>query len=112
LILFRYGIAHVGIRRRRLAALFILDEEIMTDNILKFIGAALLYAVWGALVYFGKTPADGYITAITAGLAGLGIWHAATNAGISVPLDPTPTAVTVQTAPALEPATTPAPAPK
>jgi len=65
----------------------------MNANILKFIGAALLLGAWGTLAYMGKTPVDGFITAIGAALSGLGIYHVSTSAN-------TPAATVAQPAPA------------
>jgi len=47
-------------------------------NILYFLGAVLLYGVYGALVLLGKTAPDGYVATIVAGLTFLGK-HASTS---------------------------------
>jgi hypothetical protein len=47
-------------------------------NILYFLGAVLLYGVYGALVLLGKTAPDGYVATIVAGLTFLGK-HASTT---------------------------------
>lgn len=52
----------------------------MNSNLLKFIGAVLLFAVWGVFAWMGKTPADGFITAVGAAISGLGIYHARSSA--------------------------------
>lgn len=56
----------------------------MNANLLKFAGAVLLFAIWGIFAWMGKTPADGFITAVGAAISGLGIYHAR-----SVPSAPT-----------------------
>lgn len=67
----------------------------MNANLLKFVGAVLLFAIWGIFAWMGKTPADGFITAVGAAISGLGIYHAR-----SVP-----------NAPSQDPSTTAAPTP-
>lgn len=48
----------------------------MNTNLLKFVGAVLLFGIWGIFAWMGKTPADGFITAVGAAISGLGIYHA------------------------------------
>lgn len=57
----------------------------MNANLLKFIGAVLLFVVWGIFAWMGKTPADGFITAVGAAISGLGIYHARTSQEASTP---------------------------
>lgn len=56
----------------------------MNSNYLKFIAAILLFIVWIAFAWMGKTPVDGLITAIGAALSGLGIYHSVTPSKPSV----------------------------
>lgn len=37
---------------------------------------AALMAAWGVFAFFGKTPVDGFITAVTGALSALGAIHA------------------------------------
>lgn len=49
---------------------------------------AALMGVWGLFAFFGKTPVDGFISAVGAALAALGTIHALA----SKPSQPTPPA--------------------
>lgn len=43
---------------------------------LKFGAYGALLATWGLFAFFGKTPVDGFISAVTAALAALAAIHA------------------------------------
>ncbi len=45
----------------------------MNQNIIKFVAAALAFGVWGFFAFTGKTQVDGFITALSAALTGLGV---------------------------------------
>lgn len=51
----------------------------LSSNTQKYIAAGAVLATWGAFAFFGKTPVDGFIGALSATLTGLGVWHAATS---------------------------------
>lgn len=42
----------------------------------KLLSAALLLAIWAALVFTGKAPVDGFITMLRDALLGLGLFTA------------------------------------
>jgi hypothetical protein len=44
----------------------------------KYLAAGAILATWGAFAFAGKTPVDGFISALGSALTGLGVWHAAT----------------------------------
>ena len=72
----------------------------MNANVLKFIGAVLLFAVWGVFAWMGKTPPDGFITAVGAAISGLGIYHARSVPSAPAQAPDTPAAPVTPTPPA------------
>ncbi|MBB6320609.1 hypothetical protein [Paraburkholderia tropica] len=50
---------------------------------IKFLAAALLFALWGALVFTHQVDPKELVMGIVAALTGLGVFHAATNSGTS-----------------------------
>ncbi|MBN3813279.1 hypothetical protein [Paraburkholderia sp. Ac-20347] len=48
---------------------------------IKFLAAALLFALWGALVFTHQADPKELVMGIVAALTGLGVFHAATNSG-------------------------------
>ena len=50
--------------------------------ILKWVGTAGAFAVWGYFAYVGKTPVDGFVTALTGAVSGLSV-HAVIKGGSS-----------------------------
>lgn len=87
-------------------------------NVLFFLGAALLYGAWGALVLLGKADVHEYVGGLTAGLtwlathvtnksaAGSSI-AGAVVAGLAEPTADTPAAAASAAAPAQPPAPAP-----
>lgn len=73
----------------------------MNPNLLKFLSVVLLFALWAALVFTGKTDPESLVAAIGAAVAGLGV-HGATVHRDSIASAPAPDT----------PAPTPAPAPE
>jgi hypothetical protein len=51
---------------------------------------AALLGIWGVFAFFGRTPVDGFIAAITAALAALGAIHAVSTASAPPPAAPPP----------------------
>jgi hypothetical protein len=52
-----------------------MECKVLNASTIKFASAVLLLAAWGALVLFGKAPADAFINAIQYSLVGLGVYH-------------------------------------
>ncbi|MBB2981730.1 hypothetical protein [Paraburkholderia tropica] len=48
---------------------------------IKLLAAALLFALWGALVFTHQADPKELVMGIVAALTGLGVFHAATNSG-------------------------------
>ena len=51
----------------------------MTDNQLKFLAGALLYALWAVLVWLLKLDPSELVGSIKYALGALGLYHAVTN---------------------------------
>ena len=49
----------------------------MQPALIRLLSAAGLFALWGALVFLGKTDAQGLVLGIQAALLGLGVFHTA-----------------------------------
>lgn len=43
---------------------------------MKFAAYAFLFAIYAVFAWFGKVPVDGFVSALTGGLAALGMYHA------------------------------------
>jgi hypothetical protein len=50
--------------------------------ILKWVGTVSAFAVWGYFAYIGKTPVDGFVTALTGAVSGVSL-HAVLKGGSS-----------------------------